>query len=167
MTAQEVYEYRQQKIEPQEDSDYIKTQRIITSILDRYTVTFTQTGLFDPSDMRFQYTTHSGKTRKFNVEIKTRNLDTTKYDDLPLKCSKYCDLIDDTKDDEKLLYVALVNDSEYYIYDLDRIDWNNVQCRNWWIYDKEFNPDGHKKKVKTPTFFFPMSQACCNGLIPK
>lgn len=166
MTKEEITEYRQQRIIPQEDTDYQKTQRIINTIIP-YDITFTQTDLFDPSDMRFEYTTAKGDTKKYNVEIKTRNLDMTKYDDLPLKCSKYCDLVDDTKDDEKLLYVVLVNDDQYFIYDLDHIDWNQVTCRNWWIYDKEYNPDGHRKKVKTPTFFFPLSLACTNGMIPQ
>ena len=166
MTKEEITEYRQQRIIPQEDTDYMKTQRIINSIIP-YDITFTQTGLFDASDMRFEYTSKKGDTKKYNVEIKTRNLDKTKYDDLPLKCSKYCDLVDDTKPDEKLLYIVLVNDDQYFIYDLDRIDWNLVTCRNWWIFDKEYNPNGHRKKVKTPTFFFPLSLACTNGIIPQ
>ena len=166
MTKQEIYEYRQQRIMPQEDTDYNKTQRIFTSILDGYDCTFTQTGLFDPSDMRFNYTTTNGATRKFNVEIKTKNQDMTKFDDLPLKVSKYCDFKDDTQPDEKMLFVVLVNDDQYFIYDLDNLNWNTVTCRNWWINDYEYNPDGEKKKVKTPTFFVPIDQACTHGIIP-
>ncbi len=167
MTKQEAHTIKQERINKQEDIDYINTQRIFQTILNGYDATFTQTGLFDASDMRFNYTTTKGDTRKFNVEIKTRNQDMDKYDTLQLKCSKYCDLVDDTLPDEKLLYVVLVNDTDYFIYDLDNIDWKAVQCRNWVINDYEYSPDGHRKKIKVPTFFFPTSLACTHGIIPK
>ncbi len=167
MDTPTTFEYRQQRIVPQEDKDFDKTQSVFQQILNGYDVNFTQTGLFDPTDMRFEYTATNGAIRKFNVEIKARNQDMGKYDDLPLKVSKYCDMRGDTQPDEKLLYVVLLNDTDYFIYDLEKIDWNMVQCRNWVINDYEYNPDGHRKKIKVPTFFFPISMACTHGIIPQ
>ncbi len=157
---------KQQKIIPQEDKDFENAKKIFNQILHKYTVSYTQTGLFDATDMRFSYDENSTSTRKFNVEIKTRN-DNGYRTEIPLKVVKYCDMKEDTKDDEKLLYISLVNDYEYYVFDLSRMDWNQVDVRNWWIYDYQYADEDNRKKVKTPTYFFPTELACGHGKIPK
>ena len=157
---------KQKKIIPQEDIDFENAKNVFNSILDGFEVTYTQTGLFDPTDMRFSYEANATTTRKFNVEIKTRNDNGTRTE-LPLKVVKYCDMLEDTQPDEKLLYIQLVNDYEYYIFDLSSMDWNAVPVRNWWIYDYQYADGDNRKKVKTPTYFFPVELACSHGIIPK
>ena len=157
---------KQKKIIPQEDTDFENAKNVFNSILNGFEVTYTQTGLFDPTDMRFSYEANATTTRKFNVEIKTRNDNGTRTE-LPLKVVKYCDMLEDTLPDEKLLYIQLVNDYEYYIFDLSSIDWNAVSVRNWWIYDYQYADEDNRKKVKTPTYFFPTELACAHGIIPK
>lgn len=162
----EAWNKKQKKIIPQEDIDFENAKNVFNSILHDYDVTYTQTGLFDATDMRFVYEVDDTTSRKFNVEIKTRN-DNGKRTEIPLKVVKYCDMKEDTKDDEKLLYISLVNDYEYYIFDLSRMDWNQVDVRNWWIYDYQYADEDNRKKVKTPTYFFPIGLACSHGIIPK
>ena len=157
---------KQKKIIPQEDTDFENAKNVFNSILNGFEVTYTQTGLFDPTDMRFSYEANATTTRKFNVEIKTRNDNGTRTE-LPLKVVKYCDMLEDTLPDEKLLYIQLVNDYEYYIFDLSSMDWNAVPVRNWWIYDYQYADEDNRKKVKTPTYFFPTELACAHGIIPK
>ena len=167
MTKQEAHEIKQKRINKQEDIDFDNTKKVFTEILNGDDVTFTQTALLAATDMRFEATSSSGHTRKFNVEIKTSNQDMDKYDNHLLKVSKFCDMREDTKPDEKLLYVVLSHDTEYFIYDLDKIDWNQVWCNNLYVNDYEFNPSEHQKKVKTPYFHLPYTQACTSGIIPK
>lgn len=162
----EAWNKKQQKIIPQENGDFETAKAVFNSILNGFDVTYTQTGLFDPTDMRFSYEANATTTRKFNVEIKTRNDNGTRTE-LPLKVVKYCDMLEDTQPDEKLLYIQLVNDYEYYIFDLSSMDWNKVPVRNWWIYDYQYADEDNRKKVKTPTYFFPIGLACAHGIIPK
>lgn len=162
----EAWNKKQKKIIPQEDTDFENAKNVFNSILNGFDVTYTQTGLFDPTDMRFSYEANATTTRKFNVEIKTRNDNGTRIE-LPLKVVKYCDMLEDTLPDEKLLYIQLVNDYEYYIFDLSSMDWNKVPVRNWWIYDYQYADEDNRKKVKTPTYFFPIGLACAHGIIPK
>ena len=100
----------------------------------------------------------------FNCEIKTRNCNIEDCEGLPLTVNKYCNLKDDTKQWERLIYISLVNDDEYFIYDLDKVNWNKVICRHWYINDIEYTKENQIKK-KIPTFFFPISESCYNGFI--
>jgi len=159
-------EQRNKEIDGQENTDFSKAKKVFQSILKGYTSNYHQTARLDPSDMRFNYTTKQGENRYFNVEIKERNQDMNKYHTLPLKVSKYCDLMDDTKPIEKPLYIVLLNDSEYYIFDLTRLDFSDIQLKNWNINKVEFDKEHNKQKEKQPTLFIPIGQACCHGLIP-
>lgn len=168
MTHTTATDIKNKKVNQQEDTDYQQAKKVFKSILSGYDPKFTQTAQLDPSDMRFNYTNKQGKNRYYNVEIKARNQDMEKYDTLPLKCSKYCDLIDDTMSIEKPLYIVLLNDSEYFIFDLTQLNWNNIKIKNWKINAVEYDPRNDKReKVKQPTFFIPIEQACCHGLIPE
>ena len=168
MTHTTANEIKNKKVNQQEDTDYQQAKQVFQSILKKYNPKFTQTAQLDPSDMRFNYTNKQGHKRYFNVEIKERNQDMNKYHTLPLKASKYCDLMDDTLTSEKPLYIVLLNDSEYYIFDLTALDWNEIKLKNWKINAVEFDPRNDKReKVKQPTFFIPIEQACCHGLIPE
>ena len=159
---------KNKKVISQEDKDYIRAKAVFNQILKGYNPKFSQTAQLDPSDMRVTYINRQGENRYLNVEIKERNQDMAKYDTLPLKASKYCDLIDDTMTIEKPLYIVLLNDTEYYIFDLTVINWNEVKLKNWKINAVEYDPrNDQRDKVKQPTFFIPVNQACCHGLIPK
>ena len=168
MTHTTATDIKNKKVNLQEDIDYLQAKKVFQSILSGYDPKFTQTAQLDPSDMRFNYTNKQGKNRYFNVEIKARYQDMEKYDTLPLKCSKYCDLIDDTMTFEKPLYIVLLNDSEYFIFDLTQLNWNDIKIKNWKINAVEYDPrNDQREKVKQPTFFIPIKQACCHGLIPQ
>lgn len=153
-----------ERIRKQELQDYEDTKTILTDIFSDYTTTFTQMPEFSHSDMRMEVVGH--QPHLYNVEIKTRNQDMTKYQTLPLKEAKLQRLVADTKEDEKLIYVVLVNGTEYFIFDLDNIDFNTVEKRNWRIKKQEYNIGG-SKYINVPTYFIPIHLAVNNGLINK
>ena len=147
-----------------EEKDYQTAKKIFNKIFSKYTVQFEKMKTGAVSDMRFQFMKKDGDVVKFNVEIKSRNQSLDDYDTLPLTVQKYCNLKDDTQDWERLIYISLVNDEEYFIFDLDKLDWNKVDCHNWFINDIEFS-SGTPNKKKIPTYFIPIAQSCYNGLI--
>lgn len=152
------------RIRKQELQDYEDTKSILTDIFSDYTTTFTQMPEFSHSDMRMEVVGH--QPHLYNVEIKTRNQDMDKYQTIPLKEDKLQRLIDDTKEDEKLIYVVLVNNTEYYIFDLDQIDFSKVEKRNWRIKKQEYNI-GKDEYITVPTYFIPIELSVNNGLIKK
>ncbi len=89
-----------------------------------------------------------------------------RYNTLPLKVSKYQRLVADTKDGERLLYVVLLNDYQYFIFDLDRVDFTTIEKRKWKIQLQEFN-EGGSDYIEVPTYFIPAKLAVNNGLIYK
>ena len=85
------------------------------------------------------------------------------YDTLPLTVQKYCNIIESCKLGEKPIYLSIVNDKEYYIFDISRIDMNKVIIKNWYINDIEYSDNPTKKKI--PTMFIPITESVNNGLI--
>ena len=85
------------------------------------------------------------------------------YDTLPITCQKYCNVKDTCKMGEKAIYISLLNDTEYYVFDLDKVDLNACIIRNWSINDIEYSDA--PKKVNIPTIFIPITQSVNNGLM--
>lgn len=152
------------KIIEKEKRDYETAKKIFTKIFSKYQLQFERMESASVSDMRFKVHHPSGEITFFNCEIKTRNCNIEDCEGLPLTVNKYCNLKDDTKQWERLIYISLVNDDEYFIYDLDKVNWNKVICRHWYINDIEYTKENQIKK-KIPTFFFPISESCYNGFI--
>lgn len=151
------------KMSEKEEKDYQTAKRIFSKLFKNYNIQFQQMPIGSVSDMRFSFIMKNGDVAKYNVEIKSRNQCLEDYDTLPLTVQKYANLKDNTEEWEKLIYISLVNDEEYYIFDLKNIDWNKVDCRNWLINDIEYSEQPTKKKI--PTFFIPIAQSCYNGFI--
>ena len=163
---------------PQEDEDYITAVKVFNHIIpEKYGAIFSQMPIGSPSDMRFNLKTN----RKFNVEIKQRFFDKSRYSTIPLKKGKLNGLKNDTKSDEKLLYIALVNNSEYYIFDLDNIDFStanevdydssvdytSLTLADWTIKKVQYAVEDNTEYVTVPTYFIPLSMACASGIIPE
>lgn len=153
-----------ERIRMQEQMDFNTTVTIFQDIFSEYETTFTQMPEFSPSDMRMEVKGH--QPHLYNVEIKTRNQDMNKYHTFLLKEAKYNRLIQDTKDGEKLLYIVLVNDSEYYIFDLDSIDISTIPKKEITIQAQEYNVGG-STYVTVPAYVFPIALAVNNGKIKK
>lgn len=151
-----------ERIRMQEEKDYNITKDIMETLWCDWTTSFTPMPEFSPSDMRFTAKKDGKLDRHFNVEIKSRNQDMSKYDSFPLTARKLKRLKKDTQPDERLIYVVLLNDSEYFIYDLYMVDWDDVELRDWRIRKQEYTIDGSDYEV-TPTYFIPSYQAIKHG----
>ena len=128
-----------EKTDIQELRDYQMTVKILSRLFKAY----------EP-----QFSMMSIKSRRQNME---------EYDTLPLTVQKYCNIIESCKLGEKPIYISIVNDEEYYIFDLSRIDMNKVIIKNWYINDIEYSDNPTKKKI--PTMFIPITESVNNGLI--
>lgn len=151
-----------QLMEYQEKRDYERTQAIMSDIFSNCTLTMTQEPIYSHVDARMVVT--KGKTtRHYTVEIKERQQDMDKYHTLPLTVKKYCNIKDETQPNEKPLVIYLLNGKYFYIFDLNSIDLNGCNIRNWSINKVEFT--NNPEKEKQPTIFIPIEQAVFNGSI--
>lgn len=148
------------KINTQESKDFTKAKAIIERLFSAFTTTIIQT--IDGTSVDLRFTAHTKNfDYEYAVELKERNQDMTLYDKLPLTCRKLALMQGERRSNEKLLYLVMVNDSEYYIYDMDRtrlpipIMWN--------IKKTQFKEKS--EYVKMPTFFLDTSEAVNKGLI--
>ena len=135
-----------EKMNEQELKDYKVTEKIMHQIFKTYGAKahLTKEPIYSPVDASM-WVEKNNDIKKYKIEIKERLSNYLDINEVPLKVQKYCNIIDATSKGEIPLIVYLLNNSEYYIFDLNKIDFN---------------------KVKIPTFFIPLSQCIYNGLIP-
>ena len=143
------------RIREQEQKDYDTTKEILIDLFPKWNTTFTQMPEFSTSDMRFKAVKDDSEN-KYNIEIKTNNSDLSIWGTFPLKVKKYIDLLNDTQDDERLLYFVLVNNhKEYYVFDLQHLDLNQCEFKNWRIKKQEYNTNGSEYE-EVPVMFIPI-----------
>ena len=148
------------KIEEQETKDFNITKKIMTLIFQAYgaKIDMKQTKPFSPYDANMTAEKKNLKKR-YIVEIKERNYD-GELETLPLKVKKYCSIMEQVEDQTPLV-VYLCNDGQYYIFNLNRLDLNKVEIKNWNIPKVQYS-DNHQYE-KQPTFFLPITQSIYNG----
>ena len=151
-------------IEEQEKKDFKITQKIMNKIFNTYgaTVEMTQTKQYSAYDAKMTVT--KNRKHKYTVEIKERNVDSIEeMETLPLKVKKYCSIMEKTKEDETPLAIYLVNNQEYFIFNLKDLDLNKLNLKNWFIAKKQFTDK--RQFEEQPTFFIPVSFCKYNGKI--
>lgn len=149
------------KMQQQETKDFITTQKIMEKIFAAYnkTAKLKQNPIYSAIDAQMIV----NNKKRYAVEIKERQQDMELYDTLPLKVSKYCNILESKGEDETPLIIYLVNDEQYFIFNLEKIDLNKCTICNWLINKVEFSQN--QQKDKQPTIFLPINQCVYNGQI--
>jgi len=153
-----------EQVNAQEKKDFIITNKIMAKIFQRYDAiaTLTQMPRFTHYDATMEVT-KGDFTKEYTVEIKERNVSNPEYmDTMPLKVKKYVNIINHSEDKTPLV-IYLLNNEQYYIFDLTKLDLNKVKIANWKIPKVQY-ADTHEYEEQ-PTFFFPISMAVYNGKI--
>lgn len=153
----------EKKADEQELKDYQMTVAILSRIFKKYNPRFSKMAKGCVFDAKMYFINNRREVYRYNIEIKSRKQNMEDYDTLPLTVAKYCNVKESCKLGEKPIYLSIVNEEEYYIFDLSRIDMNKVAIRNWYINDIEYSNNPTKKKI--PTLFIPVNQCVNNGLI--
>ena len=152
------------QMDEQEQKDFDTTEKIMKQIFTSYNATaeLNKTRSFAPVDAYMNV--KKGKKEKwYSVEIKERKQNMDIYDTLPLKISKYINVMEASKGITPLV-IYLLNDEEYYIFNLNEIDLNKVKIKLWNIAKVQYCEK--QEFEEKPTFFIPITMAKYNGLIP-
>ena len=148
--------------EKKELEDYMITAQIFSQIFPK--VKTEKTEGWSIEDMDYSAYCYNVLEEVGKVEIKSRNQNTEKYSDIPLKVNKYCNMIDLCTGDTRCIYVVLLNESEFLIYDLKKLDLGSCTIRNWEIKTTQYVINSEKSvKQKYPTLFIPKAQCVYNG----
>lgn len=152
-----------EKTDKQELKDYQNTVKILSRLFKKYNPQFSRMAKGCVFDAKMYFITNDNEVYRYNIEIKSRKQNMEEYDTLPLTVQKYCNVKEACKLGEKAIYLSIVNEEEYYIFDIDKLDMNKVKIKNWYINDIEYSDSPTKKKI--PTMFIPVTEAVNNGLI--
>ena len=149
----------QTKIEKQEEQDF----RIANAILKQLFTPFQPITEKMPSksayDMRMSAFTNQS-THIYAIELKSRKQDLSKYTTLPITVRKLCNLMKARREGDKLIYMVLLNNEEYYIFDLDNIQVPLSSIAYWNIKKVQFDDS---IKEPTQTIFLPIDRAITHG----
>lgn len=152
-----------EKTDKQELKDYQNTVKILSRLFKKYNPQFSRMAKGCVFDAKMYFITNDNEVYRYNIEIKSRKQNMEEYDTLPLTVQKYCNVKEACKLGEKAIYLSIVNEEEYYIFDIDKLDMNKVKIKNWYINDIEYSANPSKKKI--PTMFIPITESVNNGLI--
>ena len=151
---------QQERIEKQEEQDF----RIANAILKQLFTQFQPLTEKMPSkstyDMRMSAFTNQSM-HVYAIELKSRTQDLSKYKTLPITVRKLCNMQKARREGDKLIYMVLLNNEEYLIFDLDNIKLPLNSIAFWNIKKVEMDDDSIKEP--TPTIFIPIDRAIIHG----
>lgn len=151
---------QQERIEKQEEQDFRIANAILKSIFQPFQPLTEKMPSKSTYDMRLSAFTNQSM-HVYAIELKSRKQDLTKYTTLPITVRKLCNMQKASREGDKLIYMVLLNNEEYYIFDLDTIQLPLTSIAYWNIKKVEMDDDSIKEP--TPTIFLPINMAITHG----
>ena len=150
---------QQERIEKQEEQDFRLANAILKQLFTQFQPITEKMPSKSNYDMRLSAFTNQS-THIYAIELKSRKQDFSKYKTLPITVRKLCNMQKARKEGEKLIYMVLLNNEEYYIFDLDNIQLQLSSIAFWNIKKVQFDDS---IKEPTPTIFLPINRAITHG----
>lgn len=151
---------QQERIEKQEEQDFRIANAILKSIFQPFQPITEKMQSKSAYDMRLSAFTNQS-THIYAIELKSRTQDLSKYTTLPITVRKLCNMQKARREGDKLIYMVLLNNEEYFIFDLDTIQVPITSIAFWNIKKVEMDDDSIKEP--TPTIFLPLDKAITHG----
>lgn len=139
------------RIAEQEKKDRYVAKKVLEEILNPEKLEINNTEIWDNVDLRCKY-----RNTNFNVEIKARNkseINVIKFPEAELKEEKLKLMKEATNEGTQLIYMVLLNERICLIYNLDKIDFNNVEKKIWRIKKIQYAEDS--EYAEYVTYFIP------------
>lgn len=151
---------QQERIEKQEEQDFRIANAILHNIFQPFQPITEKMQSKSNYDMRLSAFTDQS-THIYAIELKSRKQDITKYTTLPITVRKLCNMQKARREGDKLIYMVLLNNEEYFIFDLDTIQVPLTSIAFWNVKKVEMDDDSIKEP--TPTIFLPLDKAIIRG----
>lgn len=151
---------QQERIEKQEEQDFIIANAILHTIFQPFQPLTEKMPSKSAYDMRLSAFTNQSM-HVYAIELKSRTQDLSKYTTLPITVRKLCNMQKARREGDKLIYMVLLNNEEYYIFDLDTIQVPLSLIAYWNIKKVQF--DNASLQEETPTIFLTLDKAITHG----
>lgn len=151
---------QQERIEKQEEQDFRIANAILHNIFQPFQPITEKMQSKSNYDMRLSAFTDQS-THIYAIELKSRKQDITKYTTLPITVRKLCNMQKARREGDKLIYMVMLNNEEYFIFDLDTIQVPLTSIAFWNVKKVEMDDDSIKEP--TPTIFLPLDKAIIRG----
>jgi hypothetical protein len=158
----------QERIEAQEKKDrYVASECLKWLLRNGKDLNIVATEIKDGVDLRCSVTDIRNDNHvRFNVEIKERyknNFGLSKYPYAELKVSKLANMRRSTDyDTTRLYYMVLLNQNTCYLFNLDSLDWENIE-KGWWHVKKtQLDDNSDYEDVEIYKIPYSMAVAVCN-----
>ena len=154
------------EMELQEEYDFQTTSLIMKDLYTKYNATYSIEKMPTYSSVDATMSVYKGRTKNiYTVEIKSRYVNNEEYKKtMPITVEKFL-RIKESSVNATPLVVYLLNDEQYYIFNLNKIDLNKVVMKLWKIQKIQYSETSKKEEI--PTIFLPVDMAVCTGDIPK
>lgn len=151
---------QQERIEKQEEQDFRIANAILKQLFTPFQPITEKMQSKSAYDMRLSAFTNQSM-HVYAIELKSRKQDLTKYKTLPITVRKLCNMQKARMECDKLIYMVLLNNEDYYIFDLDNIQVPLSSIAFWNIKKVEMDDDSIKEP--TPTIFLPIDRSITHG----
>lgn len=151
---------QQERIEKQEEQDFRIANAILHTIFQPFQPLTEKMPSKSTYDMRLSAFTNQS-THIYAIELKSRKQDITKYKTLPITARKLCNMQKARKEGDKLIYMVMLNNEDYFIFDFDNIQLPLTSIAYWNIKKVQFDDDSLQEE--TPTIFLPINRAITHG----
>lgn len=144
-----------EKIKKQEKKDRFIVTVLLTKLFANYADNYTITAhpFSAATDINLHFT-KNGEEKSYEFEIKERNKDINKYNFAELRVKKLQHIKENYKDN--IYYIVLLNQKTAYIYNLSKIDFNEIETFKWTIKDTQLDNNSTVSEhltYKIPTSF--------------
>lgn len=151
---------QQERIEKQEEQDFRIANAILHTIFQPFQPLTEKMPSKSTYDMRLSAFTNQSM-HVYAIELKSRKQDITKYKTLPITARKLCNMQKARMEGDKLIYMVMLNNEDYFIFDLDNIQLPLTSIAYWNIKKVQFDDDSLQEE--TPTIFLPINRAITHG----
>lgn len=154
------------EMELQEEYDFQITSLVMKDLYTKYNATYSMEKMPTYSSVDATMSVHKGERKnQYKVEIKSRYVNNEEYKKtMPITVEKFL-RVKESSVNATPLVVYLLNNEQYYIFNLNKIDLNKVIMKLWKIEKIQYSETSKKEEI--PTIFLPVDMAVCTGDIPK
>ena len=154
------------EMELQEEYDFQTTSLIMKDLYSKYDATYSIEKMPTYSTVDATMSVSKGAIKNhYFVEIKSRYVNNEEYKKtMPITVEKFLRVKESSMDATPLI-IYLLNNKQYYIFNLNKIDLNKVEIKLWKIEKIQYSETSKKEEI--PTIFLPVDMAVCTGDIPK
>lgn len=145
------------RIECYENIDRYVTERMLEDTFKNNLKEINYTPITASTDLNMIVTDKKGNEIVYDIEVKERNKDIERFKYLELRKDKLERMLKCSHSKHKLIYIVLVNKEIAVVYDIRKLNWDEIEIFNWPI--RKTQVDDESGYAIFPTYQIPIEKA--------